>query len=495
METFFKKLDKLKKETAFDPARKRAIRSTIEYLIDSRVPVRVEDAIRQNMAKGSNIFTLFLKPMPVAGLLLVVAFLGGGTSLAAEGAVPGDFLYPVKVKFNEEVRAALAVSGEADASWEARRAERRLEEAVELSARGSIPAEAYARVEANFAASADRAQEKIEALDARGETRIAASIASRFEAALRAHEEILGRFEEGVRGDVAIAMEARASASAERKAAGKIRGELEETSRVRVSLDAKVASEDGRPGTKTAVEGKINAAQNVIASTQNYFRLHAESIGVRVAASADAKLKAAAEILKEAKAKLDVGAYGEAFVKAGEAERFAIEARSLLRAEFGFPGRPASLLVGPTPVSPSGNVPEDGAIVLEGEITCLPKFGPGPQTQECAIGLQANGLYYLLINLDQAFVLSGTGRYVKVSGTFTVGRDAIYDVVGTIDVEKVEPIGERYYEEPFRSSNVFGEESGSSPSDGVNADAEAEVESGEGGAIRGEAGGSVRIGL
>ena len=94
------------------------------------------------------------KPMPAfLGILLILGTAGvGGVSLAAEGALPGDLLYPVKVGVNEEVRAAVSFSAEAKTEWDARRLERRLEEAEKLAHKKEFNAEARARVEENLSA-------------------------------------------------------------------------------------------------------------------------------------------------------------------------------------------------------------------------------------------------------------------------------------------------------------------------------------------------------
>jgi len=75
-------------------------------------------------------------------------FGGGGVSYAAEGAVPGDALYPIKVGINEEVRDIVALTPEAKADWESRLVERRLEEAEKLAeATGAIPPAAQEIIE------------------------------------------------------------------------------------------------------------------------------------------------------------------------------------------------------------------------------------------------------------------------------------------------------------------------------------------------------------
>ncbi|MEX2369317.1 MAG: hypothetical protein WD552_02930 [Candidatus Paceibacterota bacterium] len=86
-------------------------------------------------------------------------------------------------------------------------------------------------------------------------------------------------------------------------------------------------------------------------------------------------------------------------------------------------------------------------ITVRGQITCLPKIGDGPQTQECAIGLEdESGDYYSLEAPADAgidYQLLGTGMTVEVSGRLTdeeqLGPDGNrYDTVGTIVIESIE---------------------------------------------------------
>src|SRR3989344_949142 len=101
----------------------------------------------------------FLTPAMVS--LVAVFIAGGGVSLASENSLPGDLLYPVKVYVNEEVRAAFSASAESKAGWEARRAERRLEEAERLAVQGKLDEPTEASVEAAFQKHAKRANENL----------------------------------------------------------------------------------------------------------------------------------------------------------------------------------------------------------------------------------------------------------------------------------------------------------------------------------------------
>ena len=76
--------------------------------------------------------------MTLAGLLLFMLAGAGTVSAAAQGALPGDLLYPIKVSVNEKVEVALAPTLAAKAQVQVRLAERRVDEARELSVRGRL---------------------------------------------------------------------------------------------------------------------------------------------------------------------------------------------------------------------------------------------------------------------------------------------------------------------------------------------------------------------
>lgn len=81
---------------------------------------------------------------------------------------------------------------------------------------------------------------------------------------------------------------------------------------------------------------------------------------------------------------------------------------------------------------------------IKGEIVCLPhKDKEGPQTLECAYGLQSreDGKYYALGYSDpDALHMTSlpTGEVVVIEGNFTEQPDSKYDIVGAIDVTSVE---------------------------------------------------------
>jgi hypothetical protein len=92
-------------------------------------------------------------------VIVVVPFL-------AENAVPGDVLYPVKIRFNEQVQSSLARTPYEKVAWETERLERRLAEARLLESEGKLTPEVEAEVAAAVKEHSDAAQEGIATLRA-----------------------------------------------------------------------------------------------------------------------------------------------------------------------------------------------------------------------------------------------------------------------------------------------------------------------------------------
>lgn len=159
-----------------------------EYM--SMKPVRANADARPASALHGWYF-LMRKPVAIALIaLLVVSVSGAGVSYAAEGALPGDILYSVKVGVNEPVETALAVTAEAKAAVSARHAVARLNEASALAAKGKLTAATEEKLAAAFEKQADDASARVDALQAK-DSPAAIAVASDFESELSAHVDVL----------------------------------------------------------------------------------------------------------------------------------------------------------------------------------------------------------------------------------------------------------------------------------------------------------------
>jgi hypothetical protein len=120
---------------------------------------------------------------------VLIVMLGSGTALAAQGALPGDALYSIKINVNEAVAGALAVSDEAKASYNTKVAAERLKEAQTLAAKNALSADATNQLAASYDSHATLAvayADKVETGDAVKGAELHASLAS-----LKAEGEVL----------------------------------------------------------------------------------------------------------------------------------------------------------------------------------------------------------------------------------------------------------------------------------------------------------------
>lgn len=229
-------------------------------------------------------------------------------SLAAENALPGDVLYNIKVNINEEVRSALSVSAEAKAQWEARRAERRLEEAEKLAAKGELDMEKRERLEERFEEFAKRVEERIAELEANDKIQAAAEVISGLETAINAHAKILARISETENGEVELLAE-------------KIKTHAVKTAGIRAEVESKLSN----PESQTAAEGKLKATEKKISEVREF--IAKSEVSAEVKSAAETKLKKAEDLVAEGKLKMETGAYAEAFRIFQEAHREAQEAK------------------------------------------------------------------------------------------------------------------------------------------------------------------------
>lgn len=115
-------------------------------LIDTYREVSVPFKLFARMATGFAVLILIMVPV------------------LAERTVPGDSLYAVKVKFNEEVRSTLAFDTIQKVEWETERLNRRIAEARLLASEGRLTDEVEAEVVAAVRTHSQNAQKGIEVL-------------------------------------------------------------------------------------------------------------------------------------------------------------------------------------------------------------------------------------------------------------------------------------------------------------------------------------------
>lgn len=295
---------------------KANIKGRLDAFVYRNPSVRIKPDIRYTVI--TIISQLIQKPMAVT--LIIVLFLGGGSAWAAESSLPGDALYPVKIEVNERVRGWVAISEEADAQWQARATERRLEEVERLVIENRLDTNTRGEIEANFEAHAKRVHERLGQLEANGNIDAAVDVSSKFETSLRAHTAILERLSRE-----------QESASAEiRPLLIRIRAETNTAAETRKDTEAKISAR-AHADVRTAAEGKLTAAENKITEVRSF--MERSQVNAEAKVHAETRLAAAEETVVEGKTRIEAEAYNEAFLLFQQALRIAQEAKLLITAE------------------------------------------------------------------------------------------------------------------------------------------------------------------
>lgn len=132
----------------------------------------------------------------VSAFALILIVSGAGAVSAAEGAMPGDTLYPVKLKVTEPARSAFILDDKEKVAYEVERADRRLKELALLSASESPDAAITELIADSLSDSIAAINEEVTALTATGEADEALETNADLQSMLAAHQQILAHVEE-----------------------------------------------------------------------------------------------------------------------------------------------------------------------------------------------------------------------------------------------------------------------------------------------------------
>ena len=166
MSEFEKQLNKVAKGIKLSVAEKRELETRVVSFMEyhpRREAVAVKKAEAYLASQSYSIISFNNRYLQAAlGALAVFIFII--VPAAAERAVPGDVLYPIKVRVNEEVRGGLTFSPTQKIEWETERLERRISEVRLLESKGELTEETEAEVVKAVQAHAEAAQDGINKL-------------------------------------------------------------------------------------------------------------------------------------------------------------------------------------------------------------------------------------------------------------------------------------------------------------------------------------------
>lgn len=319
----FEKFVKDAKAVQLSPSEKEQGLNYLKRVLEAEPARDVSKVSLDGHKQWSNPFNYLnfnLKPMPI--ILVLAILVGGGTSLAAEQALPGDPLYPIKISVNENMRSWLAFSDEARASLEAKLAEKRLEEAEKLAARNELDEAVRIKIEQNFQAHADRVEQRIAQFESRNHPK-AAEVHAHFQTSLEAHAKIIDNIGTSLDGQVEVQLN---------KLAVHVKKEHNDADENRLKQERKVQSETGA-NVEGAAAGKFKAATNKIEEATKFLENNKDKFDAESVAKAEARLQLATDTLTNGQTQLEAKHYGEAFLLFQRAHNIAQEVKLLLNAK------------------------------------------------------------------------------------------------------------------------------------------------------------------
>lgn len=310
---------------------------SFEYLLDSFRKLTLPEGSRTRLRADLSSYADFHQvhePAPVVSFgwlslrrsgtaliaALLVIMLAGGTTYASERALPGDALYPVKVRITESVQLALAPTPHGKAEAHADLAERRLDEAAELAVASRLDERTEQYLEQKFSKHVDDSLAAADELLATGRMEDSLNVRSRLEARLEAHADILDLVEDHL-DDAGEAARDQRALTQELLDAVKLRQEVVSETRLALERDLEdkvTQTQTLALVTKVDTEGARSAASGATTVVPQQALMHLED---------------AQEAIDEAKESLesdDQDDVGRAFRKVNEAKRSSEVAAILL---------------------------------------------------------------------------------------------------------------------------------------------------------------------
>lgn len=189
-------------DTKYEAIAEERLKAGASFRMNASAKARVRGAVlAYARSRGPVVSPLSVFRMRfVAGTLALALIVGGGTTAAAaESALPGDLLYGVKVSVVEPARTLAALSDEDRASVEAELAERRLAEAEELSAAGTLEDSVKEELDERYEKHVARAEL---AAGRAKDASVAPFTRALLSARLSAHREAVVAFDDSEEGEV-----------------------------------------------------------------------------------------------------------------------------------------------------------------------------------------------------------------------------------------------------------------------------------------------------
>ena len=324
-------------------------------------PIKDPTHARRQLSGRKSGFGLPLIPQtkPKAALLTIALLfsLGGGTSLAANDALPGDTLYPIKVNINERIEGMLAVNEEAKAEFELEKIEVRLQEAEKLAQKNEASEEKISKVEFRLDKHLERLDERADKFEEKGNEAKAEELRARLEAMLEVHSEVLSSLEDyldqlaadlgpetELEGEIEIKSKGnglgRLIAKIELKTSTADEDEAEEENEEEDDDEDEdeEENEEDEDEDKFPKKPALNAqalVENRMASTLSFYEKMGAKVNAEITDEAQAHLDEAETLYAEGQAQIEAESYADAFASFRKAHKEIQKAHSRIAASIG----------------------------------------------------------------------------------------------------------------------------------------------------------------
>lgn len=276
--------------------------------------------------------------------LAVVFLISSGTTYAAEGALPGDTLYPIKVYVNEGVALSLARTPEAKAEAHVTLAERRVEEAQSLAAEGRLDATTTETLAVEVETHIEEAQMRADEAEMteRGKSR---EVREKLAATLDTSARVLARIG-ATKDDTTKESSAALSMRLLARAEGSTHGEAARAMSKAAAPEADIATEtvslmvatessselEEDPAAIKSVASLEHEAAEALVEAREVFEEVKETLSTTTTADVEKQFSSVETSLSLGSASLGAGAYSQAVEDFTAAMRLAIKLRTVLEA-------------------------------------------------------------------------------------------------------------------------------------------------------------------
>jgi hypothetical protein len=204
--------------------------------------------------------TAFKRTLVTLSIILVFLVTGSALGAKADSALPGDWLYPVKIGLNEKVMEVLAFSEENKANLNIKLVNLRLEEAEKLLMQGNLNIKLESQINNDFNNHAKKASQAINNLKNTTKLNLsstqsdAENIVLNFESSLRAHEHILQVLQENNSHGVSNSL------------VNNVKDVNQEMSEIRMNINSSesVDLEENKIDKEKIIKEKISATENSV---------------------------------------------------------------------------------------------------------------------------------------------------------------------------------------------------------------------------------------